>query len=163
MTHARRLLGVAFIAAISGDIGAQGAVAEVSCSSGPYRLQLPKSYPAVRRMGQLRRERVVKTEPMETQTFTHRELRFNGLELALVTSSADPKRYAVSKAIVSTRAWRIAGPLRVGAAARSALRGLQPRELPADGEVELSGERDSIRVNLSRGRILDFEYTCDLG
>jgi hypothetical protein len=163
MTHARRLLGAAFIAAISSDIGAQSAVAEVSCSSGRYRLQLPKSYPAVRRMGQLRRERVVKTEPMETQTFTHRELRFNGLELVLVTSSADRARYAVAKAIVSSRAWRIGGPLRVGASANSALRALQPGGLPEDGELEFTGERDSIRVNLSRGRIVDFEYTCAIG
>lgn len=157
-----RLLGAAAIAFASGNAPAQG-TAELSCTSGPYRLHLPKTYAAVRRMAQLRRERVIRTEPMETQTFTHRELRFNGLELVVITSSADPARYAVSRAIVSSRAWRIGGPLRVGTSARSALRALGPRELPAEGEVELAGERDSLRISLSRGRILDFEYTCYTG
>ena len=48
----------------------------------------------------------------------------------------------------------------VGTAARIALKGLKPSALPADGELEFSGGQDSIRVNLARGRVLDFEYTC---
>ena len=129
------------------------APAQVSCTSGPYRLHLPKTYRGLRTMGQLRRERVLKTEDGKTL----RELRFNGLELEVLTSASE---YTVSKAIVSTRNWRIAGPLRVGTPARSALKALQPRSVPSDGEIEFNGDADSIRVNLSRGRILDFEYTC---
>ena len=132
---------------------ASDARAQVSCTSGPYRLQLPKTYKGLRSMGQLRRERVLKTE----ESGVLRELRFNGLELEVVTS---PAGYTVSKAIVSTRNWKIAGPLRVGVSARSALKGLKPPSVPSDGELEFSGDSDSIRVNLSRGRILDFEYTC---
>jgi hypothetical protein len=130
--------------------------AQPSCTSGPYALKLPKSYKALRTMGQLRRERVLKTEDAGVQ----RELRFNGLEIVVLTSADKPNRYMVSKAIVSSRAWRIAGPLRVGTSARIALKGLQPKALPSEGELEFSGETDSIRVNLSRGRILDFEYSC---
>ena len=131
--------------------------AQVSCTSGPYRLQLPKSYKALRTMGQLRRERVLKSE----ESGVLRELRFNGLELEVVTLPGKPNQYVVSKAIVTTRTWRIAGPLRVGTPARSALKALQPQSVPSDGEVELSGEGDSIRVNVARGRVLDFEYSCD--
>lgn len=136
------------------------AQAQLSCTSGPYRLTLPKSYKAVRGLGTLRRERVLKTEDHGTHTVTHRELRFNGLELELATSSAEPSRYVLSRAIVSSRSWRIAGPLRVGAPGTSALRALRPKELPRDGELEFSGDTDSLRVVLAAGRILDFEYSC---
>ena len=131
--------------------------AKVSCTSGPYRLQLPKTYKQLRTMGQLRRERVLKSE----ESGVLRELRFNGLELEVITLPAKPNQYVVSKAIVTTRTWRIAGPLRVGTPARGALKALQPKSVPSDGEVELSGEADSIRVNVARGRVLDFEYSCN--
>ncbi len=142
------------------EAGAQKKPAEPSCTSGPYRLQLPKSYTAVRRMGTLRRDRVIRTEDLGTHTLTYRELRFNGLELELVTSSDQPNRYVVSRAIVSSRAWRIGGPLRVGAPVRTALKGLKATDLTSDREMEFRGEKDSIRVNVARNRILDFEYLC---
>ena len=160
----RRTLAAAIVVALLGSLapGAQAQTrkaagpAEVSCTSGPYRLQLPRNYRGLRTMGQLRRERVLKTE----ESGVLRELRFNGLELEVITPQGKPNEYVVSKAIVSTRTWRIAGPLRVGVPARSALKGLQPKSVPSDGEIEFNGEADSIRVNLSRGRVLDFEYTC---
>jgi hypothetical protein len=131
--------------------------AQVSCTSGPYRLQLPKTYKALRTMGYLRRERVLQTE----ENGVLRELRFNGLELEVITPPDKPNQYVVSRAIVTTRAWRIAGPLRVGTPARSALKALQPKTVPSEGELELGGEGDSIRVNVVRGRVLDFEYSCN--
>jgi FKBP-type peptidyl-prolyl isomerase-like protein len=131
--------------------------AQVSCTSGPYRLQLPKTYKALRTMGQLRRERILKTD----ESGVLRELRFNGLELEVVTPPSKPNQYVVSRAIVTTRTWRIAGPLRVGTPVRGALKALQPKSVPNDGEVELNGEGDSIRVNVARGRVLDFEYSCN--
>jgi len=155
--HAALLL---LLLAVPLEAGAQARAAEPSCTSGPYRLQLPKSYTAVRRMGTLRRERVIRSEDLGTHTLTYRELRFNGLELELVTSSDKPNRYVVSRAIVSSRAWRIGGPLRVGASVKSALQGLQATDLTSDREMEFSGGRDSIRVNVARGRVLDFEYLC---
>lgn len=130
---------------------------QVSCTSGPYRLQLPKTYKALRTMGPLRRERVLKTD----ESGVLRELRFNGLELEVVTPPSKPNQYVVSRAIVTTRTWRIAGPLRVGTPVRGALKALQPKSVPNDGEVELNGEGDSIRVNVARGRVLDFEYSCN--
>ena len=133
---------------------AQTYTAQVSCTSGPYRLKLPQSYKALRGIGQLRRERVLKTE----DTGTQRELRFNGLELVVVTLPDKPSRYRLSKAVVSSRNWRIT-PLRVGTPANTALRGLL-KDPPRDGEVEFNGEKDSIRVNLAAGRVLDVEYSC---
>lgn len=156
------ILAVAALGLVGLEANAQTYVEKLSCTEGPYRVQLPKSYKAVRGLGQLRRERVLKTEEQGTHTVTHRELRFNGLELVLVTSSEKPNRFVLSKAILSSRAWRIGGPLRVGSPARSALKGLQARDLPRDGELEFSGERDSVRVNLAAGRVLDVEYSCSV-
>jgi hypothetical protein len=142
--------------ALAASLLAGIAHAQPSCTSGPYALKLPKSYQALRTIGQLRRERVLKTEDAGVQ----RELRFNGLEIVVRTAADKPNRYVVSRAVVSTSRWRIAGPLRVGTSAKIALKGLRPKALPSEGELEFSGETDSIRVNLSRGRILDFEYSC---
>ena len=137
-------------------------VADLSCTKGPYRLKLPKSYRAVRGLGTIRRDRVLKIEDHGTYTATHRELRFNGLEIELVTFSNQPGRYVLTKAIISTPNWRIGGQLRVGAPAKAALRGLA-REAPRDGELEFSGDGDSLRVALAAGRVLDVEYSCQPG
>lgn len=156
----RFLLIAAALGLASFDATAQSyTVADLSCTKGPYRLKLPKSYKAVRGLGTIRRDRVLKVEDHGTYTATHRELRFNGLELELVTFSNQPGHYALTKAIISTRNWRIGGALRVGAPAKSALRGLA-NESPRDGELEFSGATDSLRVNLAAGRVLDLEYSC---
>ena len=143
------------------ELQAQTYVANLSCTSGPYRLRLSSSYKGLRTLGQLRRERVVRSEEHGTHSVMHRQLRFNGLELEVVTSSDKPNQYALSKAIISTPAWRIAGALRVGSPARVALKGLA-KDFPRDGEMEFSGDKDSIRVNLAAGRVLDVEYTCSI-
>lgn len=130
-------------------------VAAVSCTSGPYRVKLPNSYKALRTLGHLRRERVLKTG----DEGTHRELRFNGLELVVVTPAGKPNQYQLSKAILTTPSWRIAGPLRVGTSASIALRGLL-KNPPREGELEFNGDKDTIRVSLARGRVFDVEYSC---
>ena len=159
----KALLIAAALALVPLDAAAQTySVADLSCTRGAYRLKLPKSYKALRAMGQLRRDRVLKTEDVGGQIVTHRELRYNGLELELMTFANEPGRYALTRAIITTSNWRIAGPLRVGAPAKSALRGLA-NESPRNGELEFSGGADSLRVSLAAGRILDLEYTCQPG
>jgi hypothetical protein len=157
------ILAIVALGWVGLEANAQTYVDKLSCTEGPYRVQLPKSYKAVRGLGHLRRERVLRTEDQGTHTVTHRELRFNGLELVLVTSSDKPNQYVLSKAILSSRAWRIGGQLRVGSPARAALKGLQAKDLPKDGELEFSGDKDSIRINLAAGRVLDVEYSCSTG
>jgi hypothetical protein len=152
------LLAIAAFGVIPLNAQAQTEAPALSCTSGPYRLKLPKSYKALRGIGTLRRERVQNNGDM-----TQRELRFNGLELVVLSPSDKLNEYAVLSAVVSSANWKIAGPLRVGTSARIALKGLRPKELPSEGELEFTGEKDSVRVTLSRGRILDFEYSCSNG
>lgn len=154
------ILAIVALGWVNLEANAQAYVAKLSCTEGPYRVQLPKSYKALRTLGELRRERILNTEDQGTHTVTHRELRFNGLELVVATSSDKPNQYVLSKAILSGRTWKIGGPLRVGSPARAALKGLQAKDLPKDGELEFSGDKDSIRVNLAAGRVLDVEYSC---
>ena len=154
------LLAVALLAFVSPEAKAQIYVADLSCTTGPYRVRLPKTYKALRVLAPLKRERVLQKEDEGTHTVTYRELRFNGLELEVVTYSSKPNQYVLSSAVLSTSAWRIGGQLRVGTAARIALKGLAPQPYPNDGELEFNGDTDSIRVTLARGRVLDVEYSC---
>lgn len=154
------LIAIAVLALISPDAKAQAYVADLSCTTGPYRVRLPKTYKALRVLAPLKRERVLQKEDEGTHTVTYRELRFNGLELEVVTYSNKPNQYVLSSAVLSTPAWRIGGQLRVGTAARIALKGLAAQPYPSDGELEFNGDADSIRVTLSRGRVLDVEYSC---
>jgi hypothetical protein len=154
------LLAIAVIALLLPEANAQTYVADLSCTTGPYRVRLPKTYRALRVLAPLKRERVLQKEEQDGHTTVYRELRFNGLELELVTYSNKPNQYVLSSAVLSTAAWRIGGQLRVGTAARIALKGLAPQPYPNDGELEFNGDADSIRVTLSRGRVLDVEYSC---
>jgi hypothetical protein len=156
----RALIAIAVLAVALPEAKAQTYVADLSCTTGPYRVRLPKTYRAVRVLAPLKRERVLQKEEQDGHTVVYRELRFNGLELELVTYSNKPNQYVLSSAVLSSAAWRIGGQLRVGTAARIALKGLTPQPYPSDGELEFNGDADSIRVTLSRGRVLDVEYSC---
>jgi hypothetical protein len=154
------LLAIAAVVLLVPEVQAQTYVADLSCTTGPYRVRLPKTYRALRTLAPLKRERVLQKEEQDGHTTIYRELRFNGLELELVTYSDKPNQYVLSSAVLSTSAWRIGGQLRVGTAARIALKGLARQAVPSDGELEFNGDHDSIRVTLARGRVLDVEYSC---
>ena len=157
----RALIAIAVLAAAAlPEAKAQTYVADLSCTTGPYRVRLPKTYKALRVLAPLKRERVLQKEDEGTHTVTYRELRFTGLELEVVTYSNKPNQYVLSSAVLSTPAWRIGGQLRVGTAAKIALKGLAKQGVPSDGEMEFNGDTDSIRVTLARGRVLDVEYSC---
>jgi hypothetical protein len=133
---------------------------QVSCTSGPYRIKLPKTYSALRRMALLKREKSLGEEQVDGQTVTARELRFVGLEMVVYTSSGRPNQFQVARATVTTPKWRIMGPLRVGAPASLALKGLGAKDLPRFGEVTLEGENDSILLTVAGGRVQEIDYEC---
>lgn len=130
----------------------------VSCTKGPYRIRLPKSYKALRRMAVLKREKVLE----EGEHGTFRELRFVGLELVVHTTPGDPDRYQLARAFFSTSKWRIMGPLRVGAPARLALKDLKPKSVPRFGAVTLEGDADSVLLTVAGGRLQEVEYECSV-
>jgi hypothetical protein len=162
---AARLYVVAIAAALLSPLHAAAStyVEKLSCTSGPYRVKLPRSYKAVRALAPLKRERVLRTEDHGTYKANYRELRFNGLELIVVTLSHKPNEYILSKAVLSSPAWKIGGQLRVGSAAKSALRGLPVKDFSPDAEIDLAGDSDSIRVTLANGRVQEVDYDCYVG
>jgi hypothetical protein len=63
------------------------------CSGGPLGLQLPASYQAVRSLGKLEREEVVRVQDWDAYKSEDRELAFSGLTLYVVTFTNDKSRY----------------------------------------------------------------------
>jgi hypothetical protein len=133
---------------------------QVSCTAGPYRIKLPKSYRALKRMALLKREKVLEEDAENGARTQTRELRFVGAELVVFTSSERPERYTLARATFTTSKWRIMGPLRVGAPATLALKGLPLKPVPRHGEVTLEGDSDSILVTLAGGRVQAIDYEC---
>lgn len=128
----------------------------VSCTSGPYRIKLPKSYRALKRMALLKREKVL-SEEADGST---RELRFVGAQLVVFLSTERTDQYTLARATFTTAKWRIMGPLRVGAPASLALKGLPVKPVPRYGEVTIEGDEDAILLTLAGGRVQEIDYEC---
>jgi hypothetical protein len=132
---------------------------QFSCTEGPYRLKLPESYEALRKLATLRSERTVKSPPGGEE----RELRFDGLRLRLVTSPSDESHYRVAAAEFQGRSWRIAGPFRVGVALPAKLGDIDTKELTGSGVVEFNGTRDMVRIRITGRRVTNVTYLCHTG
>lgn len=135
-------------------------VKALSCTTGPYRLKLPGNYRALRALGSIKREKTLRVEDSAGGKSELRSLRFKGLEFVVVLDSRKPNAYQVVTATFSSPNWRIAGPLRVGAPASTALKGMGLPSVPRDAELELEGDADSVRVTVLAGRVQQVEYDC---
>jgi hypothetical protein len=135
-------------------------VDELSCSAGPYGLKLPKTYDALRKLGPLVSERVVREEEVGGYTARYRALVFNGLRVGVVTHSNDPDRYEITSAEIRSSHWRIAGPFRTGQALPPVVGDVATKTLPRSATVEFSGEEDTVRVRLVGRRVSVLTYLC---
>jgi hypothetical protein len=135
-------------------------VKQVSCSKGNFRVKLPRTYAQLKRMGTLKRERVLYEEDLGSHRVSARELRFVGLEMVVYTQSDKPGQYQLARIAVLTPRWRITGPLRVGTTTSVALKGVPARPLPRNGEITLEGEHDSILLTVAGGRLQAIDYEC---
>jgi hypothetical protein len=138
-------------------------VGELSCTEGPYRVALPKSYTEVRKLARIQGEKILKTDDWGDYKTHLRVLTFEGLELAVITFSNDPHMYVLATATITSPAWLLAGRLRVGSNADSALRGLPVDEIPSDGVVTFNGDGDSIQISISGNRVKSVIYRCYTG
>lgn len=165
-TGAKRLLLVVTLASASGL--AQGADSSyyaepVSCSDGPYALKLPESYEALRGMGRLRDDRVLPAQLRPSPGAEQRELAFPGLRLTIVRTKLDPASYQVLSADVTSGAWKIAGPFRVGRPLPVKVGDVDTRQLRGRGIVEFIGEgKDVVRMRRSGRRISTITYLCNV-
>lgn len=133
---------------------------QASCTKGPLRLQLPKSYPALKRMAVLKREKILGEDDIGGRRAVARELRFVGAELVVYTSPDKPGQYRLARATFTTPRWRIMGPLRVGTSTSVALKGLGVKPVPRNGELTLEGDQDAILLTIAGGRVQEIDYEC---
>jgi hypothetical protein len=157
--------------AVAALLGSQGVFAvdssfcaePVSCSAGPYGLQLPDSYDALRKLGTLKDDRILPALLRTGPGAEQRELTFNGLRLTILRKKLDPANYEVVSADVTGRGWKIAGPLKVGGLLPAKIADVDTRQFRGRGVVEFIGEsKDVLRVRRSGRRISSISYLCNL-
>lgn len=132
---------------------------KLSCDSGPYSLKLPKTYDALRKIGPLKSERVLREEDFGPYKARHRDLVFNGLRLSVVTYSNDQERYQVTAAEIRNPSWRIS-PFRQGHVLPVKVGDVVTQSLSSTATIEFSGEEDTVRVRLIGRRISVLTYLC---
>jgi hypothetical protein len=135
----------------------------VSCTDGPFGLRLPASYDELRRLGTLRDDRVLPGQIGPSPAAEQRELTFNGLRLTILRTKLDPANYQVLSADVTSRAWKIAGPLHVGGLLPLKVADVDTRQFRGRGVAEFIGEsKDVLRVRRSGRRISSITYLCHI-
>ena len=133
---------------------------KLSCDSGPYGLKLPKTYDELRKIGPLRKERVVREEDVGPYRVQYRELVFSGLRLGVVTYSNDADRFDVNSAEIRSSSWKIAGPFRQGQVLPAKVGDVATKSLSSSATVEFAGDEDLVRVRLVGRRVSVLTYLC---
>jgi hypothetical protein len=135
-------------------------VDKISCASGPYGLKLPETYDALRKIGPLKGEKLLREQDRGTFRARFREMQFNGLRLAVVTYSNDPEKYQVLSAEIRSPHWKIAGPFRQGAVLPPRVGDVETKTLRSSSTVEFSGAEDTVRVRLVGRKVSVLTYLC---
>jgi hypothetical protein len=133
-----------------------------TCSEGPLGLRLPQSYQAVRSIGKLERDEVVRVQEWETYQSEDRELTFSGLKLYVVTFTNDKSRYMVAGAVITGSQWSLAGGIKIGDSVEDVLRRTGKGTL-SGGEVAIGGDTDIVRFGATGGKVTEIRYECYTG
>ena len=135
-------------------------VDKISCDSGSYGLKLPETYDALRKIGPLKGEKLLREQDRGSYRARFREMQFNGLRLAVVTYSNDPEKYQVLSAEIRSPHWKIAGPFRQGAALPPRVGDVETKTIRSSATVEFSGAEDTVRVRLVGRKVSVLTYLC---
>jgi hypothetical protein len=135
-------------------------VEKISCDSGPYGLKLPETYDALRKIGPLKGEKLLRQKDLGAYKASYRDLTFNGLKLGVVTYSNDPEKYQVVSAEIRSPQWKIAGPFRTGHALPPRVGDVDTKALKSTATIEFSGAEDTVRVRLVGRRVSVLTYLC---
>ena len=138
-------------------------VPELSCSRGPHALRLPKSYDALKALGQLRREKVIASQDWDKYKTHEVELLFDGLRLTVVTFTNDKVRYLISGAEITDRRWNVVGSFKVGDTIGEAAKRLNARLNPKASPLQFGGDTDSVAFKVINGRVVAITYDCYTG
>ena len=135
-------------------------VDKLSCDSGPYALKLPDTYDELRKLGGLKGEKLLREQDLGTYRARYRDLLFNGLRLAVVTYSNDPKKYQVVSAEIRSPQWKIAGQFRQGQVLPVRVGDVETKTIRSGATVEFSGAEDTVRVRLVGRKVSVLTYLC---
>src|SRR5258706_2919104 len=135
-------------------------VDKLSCDSGPYSLKLPDTYDALRKIGPLKGEKLLREQDRGTYRARYRDLQFNGLRLAVVTYSNDPENYKVVSAEIRSPQWKIAGPFRQGTVLPIRVGDVETKTIRSGATIEFSGNEDTVRVRLVGRKVSVLTYLC---
>lgn len=131
-----------------------------SCSSGPFRLQLPASTTGLRQLAPIQAERVVTTRNWGEFSATVREIRFRGMTVNYLTFTSDPAAFLPISVTVYGPQWSITGPFHSGDLMQPVRRQLGRALLQEQNSFALGGDSDKLRIEARRGRISEIEYQC---
>jgi hypothetical protein len=135
-------------------------IEKLSCDSGPYGLKLPETYDALRKIGPLKGEKLLRQQDLGTYRASYRDLSFSGLRLGVVTYSNDPEKYQVVSAEIRSPQWRIAGPFRQGHVLPPRVGDVDTKTLKSTATIEFSGAEDTVRVRLVGRKVSVLTYLC---
>ena len=132
-----------------------------ACRSGKYAITLMTHYPSLRGIGQARVHELEVRQRDGGVTETVRRFEYTGMTLEVLVSSAEPSRYVLLAADVSSRRWNI-GRLSVGQHPWRWGREKSLSQTPLQGWVELLGSDGSVQLRLAGGRVERVRYNCPL-
>lgn len=130
-----------------------------SCHSGKYAVKLPRSLNKLRHIAKLEAE---KSPRKEVGWEHYRVLNFQGLEIGITIDTLSDQ-YALEHVEITGSQWNIAGPLRIGAAAREVFDPLR-NEWSTDGIGKLWGPGpEAVLITIKNGLISQISYSCYTG
>src|SRR5260221_7999046 len=80
-------------------------VDKLSCDSGPYALKLPETYDALRKIGGVKSEKLLREQDPGAYPARYRDLLFNGLRPWGVPYNNDPEKHQGVSAEIRSPPW----------------------------------------------------------
>lgn len=145
------------------DTTVSGYIEDLSCDVGPYRVVLPNTVTALRKIGLLRKEMLVNTIEWGDNSKSYvREMQFDGLKIVIL-SDAKGQRYSLSQAVITSSKWSITPNYKVGDPISTALKRLGLKPTVVTDQLSFGGDVDSVSFKLRNGRISEIQIDCYTG
>jgi len=138
-------------------------VPELRCHDGLYRVSLPETVEALRKIGTLREERLVETLVWGDKSESHiLELKFDALTLSIM-SDGQKRRYSLAKATITDPRWVLAPNFRVGDSVAVVLKRLGRKDTALGTVLVFGGDTDFVSFKNVDGKISEIEIACYTG